>query len=200
VAVTAREPKIKGLAFIEGLRWYSETHGHDRLLDAAESLPPHLGGFVTDRSSPTLGLLCGSWYPSELVRWMIAHFCRGLARDEIRRLASDFADASIGTTLTGTYAALMRTLGSPELVAAYYQKIWRLYQSTGDCRVIVHSPTKHELQISDWSGHDGFFCLMSMYASRRVLETVGCRSVRASLLQCVDGDATHCSYVQTWVD
>lgn len=191
-------PKIKGLAFIEALKWYSATHGQARLVDAVHELPKRYAAFITAPELPSLGLLAGSWYPSEMIQLIFASLARGLSAPQITQLAADFAEASIAQTLSGFYAALMRALASPELIATHYQKIWRVYQSTGRCEVVIHAPTHHELRISDWAGHTPFFCRMSMFASRSVLEVIGCKQVTSSIVCCVEQRAPYCGYALRW--
>lgn len=198
MAVVSEVPKIKGLAFMEALKWYSQTHGQGRLVEAVADLPPALRVLITKPDVPSLGLLPGSWYPSELVQLIFTSLCRGLPTSQAQQLPADFARASIANTLSGFYGNLMRALVSPELIAAHYQKIWRLYQSTGDCKVVIHSPTQHELRIADWGGHTPFFCKLAMHASQDVLEVVGCKNVRAAPLSCVEQRAAYCSYTLSW--
>jgi len=191
-------PKIKGLAFIEALKWYANVHGQARLVEATKGLPPRYAAFITAPALPSLGLLPGSWYPSEMIQLIFTNLCRGLTQAQVTHLASDFAKASIASTLSGFYAALMRALASPELIATHYQKVWRLYQSTGRCEVVIHSPTHHELRISDWPGHTPFFCKMSMFASRNVLEVIGCKDVISTVVSCVEQRAPYCGYALRW--
>ncbi len=191
-------PKIKGLAFIEALKWYSKTYGQGPLMDAVSALRPGLASYITAPDQPNLGLLAGSWYPSELVHQIFAYLHRDMSPTEVQRLAADFAQASIANTLSGFYASFMRKLLSPDLIAAHFQKVWRLYQSTGYCEVIVHAPTKHELRISNWPGHTSFFCQMAMFASGNVFEVIGCKNVSSTNIKCVDHRAPYCAYMLTW--
>lgn len=192
------EPKIKGLAFIEALRWYEATHGQERLTHAAHLLPMPLSVYATDPHAPTLGLRAGGWYPTDLVNAIFAELARGLTPDETLDLAANFARASIGNTLSGVYGTLMRLLVSPERVATNYQRIWRIYQTTGECKVTIHGPTSHELRISSWAGHTRFFCSMALFASRDVLELIGCKNVESKLLACVADGRDYCAYLHTW--
>jgi hypothetical protein len=191
-------PKIKGLAFIEALRWYEKHHGQARLTDAAKALPATYSHYVTAPTQPHLGLLAGTMYPSGMIELIFADLCVGMNREQTTQLAANFAKASIGKTLSGFYATLMRMLASPELIAAHYQKIWRLYQSTGVCEVVMHSPTHHELRIKDWGGHTPFFCQMAMFASRDVLEVIGCKQVTSTVVKCVEQRAPYCGYALRW--
>jgi hypothetical protein len=106
--------------------------------------------------------------------------------------------ASVGTTLSGIYASFMRLLVSPSMLAEHYQKIWRLYHSTGRFNVITHSPTHQEFQVHDWPAHDSFICLMNLYATRLTLEIIGQKDVNGITQKCVDRGDGYCSYVQKW--
>ncbi len=183
---------------MEALRWYAETHGQPRLVEAARALPPQYRVFITAPALPSLGLLPGSWYPSEMIQLIFAHLYRGMTPYQIQQLAADFSRASIANTLSGFYATLMRRLASPELIATHYQRIWGIFQSTGQCEVVVLSPTHHELRISSWAGHTPFFCQMAMYASKNVLEVVGCKQVTSTAIKCVEQRAPHCAYSLSW--
>jgi hypothetical protein len=192
--------KIKGLAFIEILRWYARTHGMRRLHEAVASLPPHLRALVIDPERETLGLLSGSWYPTPLITCVFRHMTKDLSPAAVQRLAADAVEHSVGTTLTGVYRAIIRVLVSPKMVADHYQKLWRLYHTTGECKVIVHSPTHQEMRLSHWPAHDSFICLMNLYATKLILETVGCRGVSVTWDKCVDRKDPYCAYSQTWID
>jgi hypothetical protein len=192
------EPKIKGLAFIEILKWYSQTHGRKRIDAAVGALPPHLASFIANPGSVTLGLLPGSWYPAALVQHIFRHMTSGLTYQAIRQLAADAVKASVGTTLNGIYKTFIRLLVTPEMIAEHYQKIWRLYHSSGECKVLIHSPTHHEMRLSDWPVHDSFLCLMNVYATKMILELSGCKDVTTSLIRCIDKGDTYCAYEQRW--
>ncbi|MFT3774745.1 MAG: hypothetical protein QM820_56060 [Minicystis sp.] len=196
--MSADVPKIKGLAFIEALKWYAKMYGQPRLTEATKSLPRELASFITQPETPHLGLLPGSWYPSKLVELIFAQLYKGMTPQQKERLAADFAKASIANTLTGFYATFMRMLVGPDMIAKHFQKVWQLYQSTGRCEVIVHAPMHFELRISDWPGHTQFFCDMAMFASRNVLEVIGCKNVKSTTLRCVDRRPGYCAYDLTW--
>jgi hypothetical protein len=198
VAGTTDVPKIKGLAFIEALKWYAKTRGQARILEALEATPQRLRVHVTQPDSPTLGLLPGSWYPSELIQTLFVHFCNGLGPREVQQLAADFSKVAIANTLTGMYGTFMRMLVSPDMIASYYQKIWRLYQSTGRCEVIVRSPTCHELRVHEWPAHYHFFCMMVMFGTKSIYEIIGCKNVTSATVACVDQKSPYCAYTLRW--
>jgi hypothetical protein len=198
MATTGDVPKVKGIVFIEALKWYSKTYGQERLVEAAQALPPPLATYITNLDSPSLGLLSGSWYPSVLVESILGYFCKGRSPHEVQRLAAEFGRAGVGNTLNGIYATFMRLLVSPDLVAAHYEKIWRLYMNTGHCEIIIHSPTKHELRVSNWGAHTPLFCQMCMYAAANVLETIGCHRVESTTTACVSRGGKYCAYTLTW--
>lgn len=192
------EPKIKGLAFIEILKWYVQTHGAKRIDQAVASMPGHLRAFISNPQSVTLGLLAGSWYPAELVQHIFRHMTTGLTIHATRQLAADAVKASVGTTLNGIYRTFIRLLVSPEMIAEHYQRIWRLYHSSGECKVFIHSPTHHEMRLTDWPVHDSFLCLMNVYATKTILELSGCTDVSTSLIRCIDKGDSYCAYEQRW--
>jgi hypothetical protein len=196
--MTSPTSKIKGLAFIEVLKWYSKTYGQRQLMDAVNALPPGLASYATAPDQPNLGLLAGSWYPAEFVDKIFAHLYRDMSAQEVDQLAADFSQASVGNTLSGFYASFMRKLLSPELIAAHYQKIWRLYLNTGQCEVIVHAPNKHEVRVFSWSGHTPFLCKMVQHATRNVLEVIGCKNVTSRLIKCVGHKDPYCAYELIW--
>lgn len=193
-------PKIKGLAFIEALKWYATTHGQDRLVAATKGLAPHLAVFITSTTSPSLGLLPGSWYPSELINHVFSALSRGMTPIQTQQLAASFAQAAIGNTLKGMYATLMRALVSPQMIGTHFQKIWRLYQSTGVCEVTTLAKNRQELRISDWGGHTPFFCQMVRFSARNVLEVSGCVGVESAIAGCVSRGAPCCTYVLSWIE
>jgi hypothetical protein len=198
MADNKNEPKIKGLAFIEILKWYSRSHGAERINKAVASMPPHLRAYIANPDSVTLGLLSGSWYPAELVQHIFSHMTAGLTGQATRQLAADAVKASVGTTLNGIYKAFIRLLVSPEMIAEHYQKIWRLYHTSGECKVIIHDPTHHEMRLSKWPVHDAFLCLMNVYATKLILEITGCKDVSTSLISCVSKGGPYCAYEQRW--
>jgi hypothetical protein len=198
VFATTDVPKVKGLAFIEALKWYSKTRGQGRVVEAVRATPARLTVHVSDLESPSLGLLPGSWYPSELVQHIFTHFCVGLTKQQIRQLGVDLARAGVANTLTGMYATFTRLLVTPDLIAAHYQKIWRLYQSTGRCEVLPQSPTQHELRVHAWPAHFPLFCTMVMAGTKNIYEIVGCKNVTSTIATCVDQRSPYCSYTLSW--
>lgn len=194
----ATAPKIKGAAFIEILKWYSATHGDDPMHRAVAKMPPELSLYVTRPEAPTLGLLVGSWYPAQLVGIVFQEMTRDLTLSQTRKLAADAVQASVGTTLSGIYASFIRLLVSPTVLADHYQKIWRLYHSTGQFTVITHSPTHQEFQLYNWPAHDSFICMMNHHATKLILEIIGMKEVNGITRNCVDRGDSHCAYVQKW--
>lgn len=192
-------PKLKGAAFIEVLKWYGRKHGPERLRKIRQTLPAHLQPYITRVEEPTLGLLPGTWYDAELIRLVFQEMTRGLTPSATRQLAADAVKASVGTTLSGIYAGIIRALLSPTMLARHYQRIWRLYHNTGEFTVIIHSPTRHEFRLSDWPGHDSFICLMNLYATGLILEIIGVHNVSGQTIACVDRGDPYCSYLQTWI-
>jgi hypothetical protein len=198
-SAAGQPPRVKGLAFIEVLRWYQKTHGRARLREAIDALPPHLRSFITDPERDTLGLLAGSWYPAALITGFFQHMIRDLPAASLRQLAAGAVQASVGRTLSGVYGKVIRKLITPAMIADHYQRLWRLYHTSGECRVLTHGPTHHELRISDWPAHDSFVCLMNGYATRLILEQIGCKGVAVSWDKCVDRNDGYCAYSQHWI-
>src|SRR5262245_11119155 len=130
-SVRGEMPKIKGAAFLEVLKWYAANHGTERLRRAVQEMPDHLRHYVTRPEDPTLGLLAGTWYPSQLIALVFQEMVLGLSPAAMRQLAADAVKASVGTTLSGIYAGVLRLLVSPKMLADHYQKLWGLYHNTG---------------------------------------------------------------------
>jgi hypothetical protein len=191
-------PKIKGAAFLEILKWYAAAHGTERLRRAAHKMPRELKPFITRPNDPTLGILASTWYPSELVALVFHEMVQDLTPRASRQLVADAVKASVGTTLSGIYAGILRMLVSPKMLAEHYQKLWRLYHSTGEFQVIVDSPTRYEFRLQNWPGHDAFICQMNLHATKLILEMIGMREVTGQLAACVDKGSAYCSYVQSW--
>jgi hypothetical protein len=192
------EPKIKGLAFIEVLRWYSRTYGQGRLREAIAALPPALKVHITDPDKETFGLKGGTWYPTALIESFFDHMTRDLPPAAVRKLAEDAVKASVGVTMSGIYGTILRVLVTPKMVADHYQKLWRLYHTTGVCRVEILGPTHHEMRLSDWPDHGSFICLMNAFATRLILETIGCKEVEVTREKCIDHGDPYCAYAQRW--
>lgn len=191
-------PRIKGIAFIEVLKWYAHTYGQARLTRIAHAVPTHLGRDIRDPNIDTLGLLPASWYPTELVQFIFQQMSAGLPPSAVRQLATDAAKAAIGNTLTGIYATFLRMMVSPKMIADNFQRIWSLYQSAGRCQVLIHAPNHHELRISEWPGHDPFFCQMVVAATKIILELTGRKSVVVTQIKCVDRRDAYCAYSEKW--
>jgi hypothetical protein len=191
-------PRIKGLAFIEILRWYSKTYGREKLRAAVAALTPELRAFVTDPERETFGLLAGTWYPAALIKCFFQHMTRDLSPSEVRHLAENAVQAAVGTTMSGVYGTIIRVLVSPKMVADHYQKLWRLYHTTGFFKVEILAPKHHEMRLADWPAHDSFLCLMNVYATKLILETIGCKSVQSTWEKCIDRGDAYCAYSQRW--
>jgi hypothetical protein len=190
--------KIKGAAFIEILKWYSATQNSTQLSQIARKLSPRQRQYVTRPEEPTLGLLPGTWYEAELVATVFREMTADLSPPAVRQLAEEAVRASVGTTLSGIYAGIIRMLVSPKMLADHYQKLWRLYHNTGEFKVQVLAPNKYEFRLSNWPVHDPFFCLMNFYATRLILELIGMKGVTGQQGGCVDRGDPHCSYIQSW--
>jgi hypothetical protein len=190
--------RIKGVAIVEILRWYAAEHGHYKLVEAAQTLPPSLALHVTQPEAPTLGLQSNKWYPFELLDALCIHLVQGLSSEEKQALAADIARAGVGNTLSGIYGTLMGLLVSPELVATHFQRIWRIFLSDGDARVIIHAPDRHELRIASWPAHTPFLCDLVLYGSAAVLEVIGCKELRTSKVACVADGSPYCGYLNVW--
>jgi hypothetical protein len=54
------------------------------------------------------------------------------------------------------------------------------------------------MRLTNWPAHNGFTCLMNLYATKLILETVGCESVEVTLEKCVDRTDECCAYSQRW--
>lgn len=195
----SREPaKIKGAAFIEILKWYSTTHGRSRNLDLGRAVPQQYQHYISRPDQPTFGLLAGTWYEADMVAAVFQEMTAGLSPLAVRQLAEEAVRVSVGTTLSGIYAGIIRMLVSPTMLADHYQKLWRLYHNTGEFKVHVLGPAKYEFRLSKWPAHNSFLCQMNLFATRLILELIGLKGVNGQQGACIDKGDQFCSYIQTW--
>jgi hypothetical protein len=133
---------------------------------------------------------------------MVAAVFRAMTADlsppAARQFAEEAVRASVGATMSGIYAGIIRMLVSPKLLAEHYQRLWRLYHNTGEFKVHVLGPTKYDFRLSQWAAHDPFICQMNFHATRLILELVGMKGVSGQSGGCVDRGDPYCSYIQTW--
>jgi hypothetical protein len=190
------DPRVKGIAFREFVRWYEQTYGHEATLAAWKSLAEPLRAQL-DPERECFGLLAGSWYPVSIVTGLLEHITWGLGPEERTALLRGGITFALDVTLTGVYRVLFNTLVTPERHARYAQKIWSSYYDTGEVEGRVLGPGRAEQRVKNWNGHHPLLCEMSIWSLTLFHERMGCKDVKVSRTSCLrDSDA--CRFLITW--
>jgi len=189
--------RIKGAAFREFLRWYSNEYSHERLVAALAAA----GDRVQDpleRELPLLGVLANAWYSSSTVHALLDELTRGLEPEERAELANRASDAVMAATLHGIYKALFRWMATPERYAKYAPRLWTTYYDSGAVTIKLVSRNRAESMISGWSAHHPFMCELNRGAARAIYSAMGCQNVHVKRIACVESGAPECRFVTTW--
>ena len=180
----AKVPSIKGLVFREFVRWYEATRGREAALRARDALPLELRAHL-DPDRDSFGLLAGSWYPTSIAGGMLESITWGLGPLERSAMLREGIEHAVGTTLTGVYRVLFKTLVTPERHAKYAQKIWDNYYNTGIVQGAMLAENRSEQWVKDWSGHHPLLCELSIWSLTVFHQHMGCKNVKVSRSRCV---------------
>jgi hypothetical protein len=188
--------RIKGAAFREFLRWYSNEYSHERLVAALVAAGDRVDDAL-ERESPLLGVLANAWYSSSTVHALLDELTRGLAPEERAKLAERASDAVMAATLHGIYKALFRLMATPERYAKYAPRLWTTYYDSGTVTIEL-SGNRAESTIRNWSAHHPFMCELNRGAAGAIYRRMGCQNVHVQRIACIESGAPECRFVTTW--
>jgi hypothetical protein len=188
-------PAIKGLAFREFLRWYSQTRGRDAALCAYFALDADLRKHL-DPDRDVFGIMPGSWYPIGVATGLLDAVTDGLTLDERTALLRGGVQHTLDVTLSGVYRVLFENVMTPERHAKYTQKIWDNFYNGGTVTGRVLAPGRAEQTVSDWPGHHLLLCEMSIWSLAFMHAKMGLRNVRVRRSACIGGGPSRRASVQ----
>lgn len=191
-----RDPRVKGIAFREFVRWYEQTHGHDALRRAWQSLPDPLRAQL-DPERECFGLLAGSWYPIAIVTRLLESITQGLDPKARTTLLRHGIEHTLDVALSGVYRTLFDTLMTPEREARYAQKIWSSFYDTGELEGRILGPGRSEHVVKNWDGHHPLLCELTLWALSLIHERMGCKDVKVRRTSCLR-DAPMCRFAISW--
>ena len=188
--------RIKGAAFREFLRWYSNEYSHERLVAALVAAGSRVDDTL-ERESPLLGVLANAWYSSTTVHALLDELTRGFAPEERATLAERASEAVMAATLHGVYKALFRLMATPERYAKYAPRVWTTYYDSGTVNIDL-SGNRAESTIRNWSAHHPFMCELNRGAAGAIYRAMGCQNVQVKRIACIESGAPECRFVTTW--
>ncbi len=180
----AKVPAIKGLVLREFIRWYEATRGREVALRARDALPLELRAHL-DPERELFGLLAGSWYPASVASGLLESITSGLGPLQRTAMLREGIEHAVGTTLTGVYRVLFKTLVTPERHAKYAQKIWDNYYNTGIVQGAMLADNRSEQWVKDWPGHHPVLCELSIWSLTVFHQHMGCTNVKVNRSRCV---------------
>jgi hypothetical protein len=189
--------RIKGAAFREFLRWYSNEYSHERLVAALAAAGDRVDDPL-ESESPLLGVLANVWYSSSTVHALLDELTRGLGPEERTTLADRASEAVMAATLHGIYKALFRLMATPERYAKYGPRLWTTYYDSGTSHIELVSSNRAVSTVRGWSAHHPFMCELNRGAARAIYGAMGCQNVQVKRVACVESGAAECRFVTTW--
>lgn len=190
------DPRVKGIAFREFVRWYERTYGRDATLKAWRAVPDALRAEL-DPERDAFGLLASTWYPIGVATSLLEAITWGLALEERSALLRGGVAHALDVTISGVYKVLFDRLFTPERHAKYAQKIWSNFYNTGEVVGRIVGPGRAEQLVRDWNGHHPLLCELSLWSLTTFHERMGCKNVKVSRSSCVR-DSPECRFVITW--
>lgn len=187
--------QIKGLAFREFLRWYSEQHGSGPIVSAITRMGAQqrsLFNLATD----AYGVLPSAWYPAELVHRILDRVSEGMSRPELEQMARDAATPIMGAMIDGVYQYAFSRLVSPGRWLALRQYIWDMYYDTGVLESELLDANTVRTWFYAWRGHHPLACLLTRSSNLAIYRAMGCTDVHIELSRCVSQGHREC---EVWV-
>jgi hypothetical protein len=194
------EPKVKGVAVREFMRWYVSAHGTRALEKAIAAMPPEEARHL-HLEQPALGLLAGTWYPASMIHRLLDGMGAGLRGHERAALIRDGAHATIHHTLSGVYKLLFQAMMSPERYARNAQQLFARYFNTGTMEktpITTPDGQGHLSVVRDWTSHHPMLCDLLSCTAEYVYAELGCRDVEVKKTGCVASGQAECTFVFTW--
>lgn len=194
------EPKIKGVAIREFLRWYVAARGTRAIEKAMTVMPPDQARQIAV-GDPALGLLAGTWYPATMIHILLDGMTAGLRGHERQALIRDAANATIHVTLSGVYKLLFQAMMSPDRYARNAQQLFSRYHSTGVMtKTAIDTPDGpgHRSVVRDWAGHHPVLCDMLVYTAEYVYGALGCQDLTIKKTGCVSTGQPECTFIIAW--
>lgn len=197
LATLGLEGARQGNAFREFLLWYEQDRGQGALLAAFDRLEPALRSEL-DRDRPALGVLPSVWYPAAVVHPLLDAVTEGAPPAELDRLVREGARHTIDQMMRGVQRIAFSLLVSPARYPRIINTLWRLNYDSGQVRVLVHGPRKHESIVTGWQAHHRLACRLGHASKERMYQVMGCRSVHVRQTACIADGAADCRSVVTW--
>jgi hypothetical protein len=121
----------------------------------------------------------------EVAGGMLEAITFGLTREQRSELLRTGVEQAVGSTLTGVYKVLFKTLVTPERHAKYAQKIWDNYYNTGTVQGRMLDEHRSEQWVTNWPGHHPLLCELSISSLTVFHQHMGCTNVKVNRTACV---------------
>ncbi|MCC6215339.1 MAG: hypothetical protein IT376_10750 [Polyangiaceae bacterium] len=170
--MTARDPKVKGLAFRSVLRAVVALRGEAAAEAARRAMPPEVAEALQRGTIVATG-----WYPIAWYREMFSGVVRATSAELPRQIGAE----AISADLAGVHKALLRLL-SPQTVYSLSNRLFGNYYDTGRVTTLENRPGFVHGRASGCVGWDRNMWQELVGATERILETAGARHVRIRVL------------------
>ncbi len=150
-----------------------------------------------DVDAEALGVIPSGWYSTEVVHHLLDGVFGTLPSPAREAAMRDAAHSAIRATGRGVYRMVVSRLGSPGILAAGIQRLWRLLHDTGDREMTLAGETLLS-RTRNWQGHGPLLCVFMTETTAALLETMGLREVVVDRERCVSSGASECVTHYRW--
>jgi serine/threonine protein kinase len=189
--------RVKGAALRAGVLWFDEVYGDGALARVVELASPELRAILRPNDA-ALGLIASGWYESQLVGELLGLLEHTAQPNDPQGFGSRLADAVARDNVGGVYRALFRRIGSPALLEANAQRLWRTYVDEGSLSVQLVGATAFRAYARGWSRHDASVCIFFRALFEGLLRQVGYTDLGVVRAGCVDDGHQRCEFAGTW--
>lgn len=169
--------RVKGSTVAPAVEFARTLVGESEVQRRLERLSPAVRERL-DPSLPSLGIVPGIWYPSEIVQECIDEILfLGLDEGEADAIAARAAAAAYEAMMTGLHRAVFKLFVGPPTYARHIQRLWSLNYDNGTIVVEDAGPGHHRNVIRGWRGYHRGMLLLNNHYKAKIFELMGCRDV-----------------------
>jgi hypothetical protein len=193
--------RIKGAPLADLLRAYREHARPEdwrRVTEALRALPPGPRLQVAE-DRDTLGILKGSWYPSETMHAAADAMVVGLTPAQLDQLAERLAQGITELTLRGLYRVFFKLLATPQRYCENVARLWGQSHDSGVVTARLVDANTVDTRAENWLGHHPFACHINGRIAAQIFRAMGCKQVRFERT-CLSETAGFCGQTLHWIE
>jgi hypothetical protein len=191
------QPRIKGSAIRELVRWYARTHGMAGIETAVRAMPQDLAKDL-DLSDEALGILSSGWYDVRIVHALLDALVLPFPPAERRALLASGAREAVRASASGVYRFVIAQIVTPGFYARNIQRLWRMLHESGHREILIEREGHARSRTWDWPGHHPLMCDVTIETMCAVFELTGREDVVAIRRSCVSDGARECVVDVRW--